>query len=244
MIDFLVRDPDNPSSIIACVNTARQSARSVRSAINSDTWEAINTAWLESQRLGPADFGSQRINDTLDWVKTRALWFNGAYTNTLMRNDIFYFLRLGTFIERADNTARILDVKYHILLPDHEPVGGIVDYYQWASILRAVSALRSYHRVYKDRIQPWNVAELLLLRPEMPRSLRACFDQITQNLDLLADAYGGRAGECHRLAGELHARLRYGRIDTVFQDGLHRFLIDYIDQAGQLGEELHRFYLM
>ena len=123
----------------------------------------------------------------LEWVKHRSLLFHGAYANTMLRNDAFYFTQLGTFLERADNTARILDVKYHVLLPRDENVGGPLDYCHWESILRAVSALRAYHWVYHERLEPWMIADLLILRPEMPRSLLACYAQITRHLDLLAE---------------------------------------------------------
>jgi len=244
VIDFLLRDRDNPSSILATIETARQSARAVRTALTSDMWHAINGTWLEAKNLRDADLRAENLSKTLDWVKTRAVLFDGACTGTMLRNDGYYFTRLGASVERADNTARILDVKYHVLLPDHEDVGGGLDYYQWTAILRSVSALRAYHWVYRTRVRPWNVAELLILRPEMPRSLRASYDEITTSLDLLAESYGGHSGECHRLAGEMRARLKFGRVDDIFQSGLHEFLTDYVDRTIDLGNEISRFYLM
>ncbi len=243
VVDFLFRDPDNPSSIRSCITTARQNARAVRTAITMDMWEAINGTWQESRELFGKDFRSEDLNRATDWVKTRAVLFRGAYASSMLRSEAYWFARLGSHIERADNTARILDVKYHVLLPDYEAVGGGLDYHHWTSILRAVSALRAYHWVYRDRVKPWNVAELMILRPEMPRSLRACYDEITSNLDLLGATYGGRYGECHRLAGELHARLRFGRIDNIFQTGLHEFLTEYIDRTLELGDEISAFFL-
>ena len=215
VVDFLVRDPDNPSSVLSCLETARRNARAVRTALTADMWETLNDTWLELRGFESFEGASpERILRLLEWVKHRSLLFNGAYANTMLRNDAFYFTQLGTFLERADNTARILDVKYHVLLPTSESVGGPLDYCQWESILRAVSALRAYHWVYHARLTPWMIADLLILRPEMPRSLCACYAQITRHLELLAEAYGGRRGECHRRAGEIHARLRYGRIDS------------------------------
>lgn len=243
VVDYLARDPRNPSSIVSCLNQARNNARAVRAALTMDVWESINAAYLEARSLDEGSFSRDNLGTFLDWVKRQALLFNGAYTNTLLRTDSYYFLRLGTFLERADNTARILDVKYHILLPSFEKVGGSLDYYQWAAILRSVSARRSYHVLYKGRVVPWQVAEMLILRPEMPRSLRACYEQVLENLDILAQRYGGRAGEPHRLAGEMHARLRYGRIEDIFQRGLHEFLTDTIDRTVVIGEEIHKFYL-
>jgi uncharacterized alpha-E superfamily protein len=123
-------------------------------------------------------------------------------------------------------------------------VGGALDYYHWQAILRSVSALRSYHWVYHDRLKPWLVAELLILRPEMPRSLLSCSEQIVRHLELLAEAHGGLRGECHHIAGEMHARLRYGRVQDIFQSGLHEFLTDFIDRSVVLGGEISRLYLM
>jgi uncharacterized alpha-E superfamily protein len=238
-----VRDPDNPSSILSCIETARRNARAVRTALTVEMWSAINETWMRvHERLAPALDGEQ-LSAGLEWIKERSQLFSGAYNSTMLRNDAYFFTRLGTFLERADNTARILDVKYHVLLPQDEGVGGAMDYYQWQAILRSVSALRGYHWVYQDRLKPWLVAELLILRPEMPRSLLSCYDEITQYLDLLAQAYGSKRGECHRFAGELHARLRYGRIQDIFQAGLHEFLTDVIEGTKTLGREISDLYL-
>jgi uncharacterized alpha-E superfamily protein len=242
--DYLVRDPDNPSSIFSCLETARRNARAVRTALTVDMWDALNETWLKARKPDAGTHAPERLMALLEWVKERSLLFNGAYANTMLRNDAYYFTRLGTFIERADNTARILDVKYHVLLPRHEGVGGALDYYHWQAILRSVSALRSYHWVYHDRLKPWLVAELLILRPEMPRSLLSCCEQIVRHLDLLAEAYGGLRGECHRIAGEMHARLRYGRVQDIFQSGLHEFLTEFVDRSVVLGAEISGLYLV
>jgi uncharacterized alpha-E superfamily protein len=243
VIDYLVRDPDNPSSILSCLETARRNARAVRTALTTDMWDALNETWNAARGIGPDRFAADRVNGFLDWVKERSQLFNGAYSSTMLRNDAFYFTRLGTFLERADNTARILDVKYHVLLPQHEGVGGPLDYYQWQAVLRSVSATRSYHWIYQDRLQPWRIAELLILRPEMPRSLRACFDQIVQQLELIGATQGGKRGECQRLAGELDAKLRFGTISEIFRTGLHEFLTAFVARTGQLGAEVSNLYL-
>ena len=244
VVDYLVRDPDNPSSIFSCLETARRNARAVRTALTVDMWDALNETWYQARTSARFAGPVTNLPELLEWVKERSLLFNGAYSNTMLRNDAYYFTRLGTFIERADNTARILDVKYHVLMPRHEQVGGALDYYHWQAILRSVSALRSYHWVYHDRLKPWLVAEFLILRPEMPRSLLSCYEQIIRTLDLLAEAYGGKRGECHRIAGELHARLRFGRIQDIFQSGLHEFLTEFIDRSVTLGTAISTLYLM
>ncbi|HYE52492.1 MAG TPA: alpha-E domain-containing protein [Azospirillaceae bacterium] len=243
VVDYLVRDPENPSSIASCLETARRNARAVRTALTVDMWEALNETWQQTRAIKPADLASDRLTTLLEWVKQRSLLFAGAYASTMLRTDAYCFTHLGTVLERADSTARILDVKYHVLLPSHEGVGGVLDHYQWQSILRAVSALRSYHWVYNQRLQPWLIAELLILRPEMPRSLVACTGQVVEELDRLAAAYGGRHGECHRLAGEMHARLKYGRVEGIFQFGLHEYLTEFIDNTGRLGQEISSLYL-
>ena len=242
VIDHLTRDLDNPSSIISCLETARRNARADRTGITVDMWEAVNSAWIESRTLREQQFNLETVRGFLEWVKERSLRFAGAVSGTMLRNDAYWFIRLGMALERADSTARILDVKYHVLLPNHASVGGTRDYYQWTSILRSVSAQRAYHWVYRDRLKPWLVADLLILRPEMPRSLAACFDDISRHLDLLATAYGTR-GECHRVAGQIHSKLRYAKIEEVFQRGLHEFLTEFIDQNIVLGNEISKQYL-
>lgn len=242
VVHYLTSDPENPSSIISCLETARNNARMVRTGLSISMWEAINATWMELKNLGPDDFTPERVGRFLDWVKERSLLFGGTVANTMLRSDAFWFSRLGMSIERADNTARIIDVKYNILLPAYETVGGTMDFYQWASMLRSVSALRAYHWVYRDRVKPWLVAELLILKPEMPRSLAYCFSDVNRQLESLAAAYGTR-GECHRLAGQIDARLRYSKIDQLFQQGLHEFLTGVVDDTRVLGEEITRHYL-
>ena len=247
-IEGQVLDRANPSSICNCLENARAAGRAVRTALTAETWTAINDAWLELKRFEASHRFSRPMDRValtrfLDYVKKASLDFDGSCYRTMLRNDAYYFNRLGIFIERADNTARLLDVKYHLLLPSTESIGGSLDYFQWVAILRAVSAATAYHWVYRDRVKPWLIAELLLLRPEMPRSLMSCHDQIVQYLELIAEAYGGKRGECHRLAGAMHARLRYGRIQDIFQSGLHEFLTDFIDRSIALGEEISSHYL-
>ena len=243
VVDYLVRDPENPSSLVSCIETARRNARAVRTALTVDMWNALNETWLRMREKLVSGFTPDQVSEVLEWVKQRSQLFNGAYANTMLRNDAYYFARLGTFLERADNTARLLDVKYHVLLPQSEGIGGALDYYQWQAILRSVSGLRSYHWVYHERLKPWLIAELLILRPEMPRSLVSCYDEIARTLELLAEAYAGKRGECHRLAGEVYARLRYGRIQDVFQLGLHEFLTEFVNRTTILGDEIAALYL-
>jgi len=161
----------------------------------------------------------------------------------MLRNDAYWFSRLGLYIERADNTARILDVKYHMLLPADEPVGGPLDYYQWAAILRTVSALTAYHWVYRENLKPWLIADLLILNEQMPRSLASCYANLVRFCDLIATAYG-RQGHAQRKARAIRTRLQNSRMDEIFQAGLHEFISEFIGDNNALGAAVNSQYLM
>lgn len=240
--DFLTLSTTNSSSIRACLETARANARSVRTALTEEAWEAINTVWLEVARLGPHLSGREALAELIELVKHAVSAFEGAAQRTLLRADAFWFINLGTAIERADNSARLLDVKYHLLLPRGESVGGSLDYFQWTTILRTVSALTAYRWVYRDSVKPWLVADLLILNRQIPRSLASCYEDIRRNLDLLASQTGKR-GPAHRLAAAGHARLSGTNIDKIFADGLHEFLTHFIVENNRLGEAIAKQYL-
>ncbi|MGA7116495.1 MAG: alpha-E domain-containing protein, partial [Hyphomicrobium sp.] len=178
VINYLLFDNDNPTSVRSCISIARRNARAQRTALTREMWESLNSAWIDFEAINPRDITSDRLPALLDWIKERSATYRGALLNTILRNDTFYFSQLGTFLERADNTARILDVKYFVLLPSYEMIGSSVDNLQWASILRSVSAHRSYRWVYRQAYKPWNIADYLILNGEMPRSLRACYIEI------------------------------------------------------------------
>jgi uncharacterized alpha-E superfamily protein len=237
VVDFLVRDPDNPSGIVSCFAAARQNARAVRTALTVDMWGALNDTW---NMLREAEWQGERLPGFLEWVRERVLLFNGAAQDTMLRGEPWLFVQLGTMLERADNTARLLDVKHNLLAPAQQ---GTVEYGQWQAILQSVSALRAYHWVYRDRLEPAKIAELLILRRELPRSLVACHGRVIEVLETIADGQGGRRGECHRMAGELHARLRYGRIQDILAEGLHAYLTGMIERTAALGAEIEAFYI-
>jgi uncharacterized alpha-E superfamily protein len=240
---FLICSPDNPSSIANCFEMARTNARAVRTALTSEMWDAINGAWLELQNLNPAKLKPGDWPRFLDWVKETSLRVDGSAYRTMLRNDAYWFSRLGISIERADNTARILDVKYHILLPENATVGGGIDYSQWAAILRAVSALTSYHWVYRESLKPWLIADLLILNQQMPRSLAACYHSIVANLDEIAGAYN-RAGPAQRTARAINRQLGATKIEQVFQDGLHEFITTFIRDNNRVGSAISSQYLV
>ena len=241
VIDYLLFDPENPSSVHSCLATARHNARAQRTALTREMWESLNGAWLEYSRIRPDSVTSNELPGILDFVKERSAQFRGSLLNTILRNDTFFFSQLGTFLERADNTARILEVKYYVLLPQIEMVGSKVDSVQWGSILRSVSAHRSYRWVYKENYKPWRVAEYLILNKQMPRSLRSSYCEIRSALDELAKLYGGRHA-CHATADQIGRQLREGSINEIFQSGLHEFLVDFIQTNNRLGTEISSAY--
>ena len=183
------------------------------------------------------------FRDFFDWVKERSHLFRGVVFGTMLHDDAFRFIRLGTFIERADNTARILDVKYHVLLPEEEHVGGPLDYYQWTSILRSVSALTAYHWVYRETLKPWLIADLLILNDSLPRSLASCYGNLVRNLDQIGVAYG-RQGASQRHARGVRNRLEHSHMDDIFQHGVHEFIQEFIADNARLGEIITRQYLI
>ena len=242
VIEFLAFSDANTSSIQSCFETARQNARSVRSALTSEMWEAINSAWLDLRRLKAQRIRVEDLPRFLNLVKEASLRYDGSAMRTMLRNDAYWFSRLGLYIERADNTARVLDVKYHVLLPQDAEVGGGIDYYQWAAILRSVSALVSYQWVYHQNLRPWLVADLLILREEMPRSLAACYGALSRHLGDIAHRYG-TSGAAQRQARSAHARLSNRTIQDIFQHGLHEFLQEFIADNNRLGLAITNQYL-
>ncbi len=241
VIRFMTLDAENPSSIYSTIRAARENARAERVALTTEMWEALNSTWLEISSLTPARLASRGHRNFFDWIKERSHVFRGATVATMLRDERYHFLRLGTFMERADNTARILDVKYHILLPDQVEVGSALDYMQWGALLRSVSAYRTYHHAYKETITPAHVAEMLIFNDSFPRSLHSCVNDTLEMLDAIG---GPRGAEARRLAGELHARLHYGKIEAVFAYGLHEFLTDFITSNNTLGNEIQSAYLV
>lgn len=242
VMEFLAFSPNNPSSIANCFELARSNARSVRTALTTEMWSTINDAWLRLKTFKPQSMNAEETSRFLDWVKSVSLVLDGSAYRTMLRNDAYAFSRIGLHVERADNTARILDVKYHVLLPEQEHVGGGLDYFQWTAILRAVSALTAYHWVYKQSIKPWLVADLLILNAEMPRSLAACYDSLSRYLDQVADFYG-ETGRSQQRARDVMAKLDGLKIGTLFQTGLHEFIAGFIQDNNRLAAIITEQYL-
>jgi uncharacterized alpha-E superfamily protein len=241
VLRFMVLDPANPSSLYSCVHAARENARTVRGAITSEMYEDINALWLEMRSKDYDQLHARGLSEFFDWVKVRSHQFRGVTFGTMLRDEGYSFIRLGTFIERADNTARLLDVKYHTLLPSAADVGGAVDYYQWSALLRSLSAFDAYRKVYRDLITPTKVTELLVLRDDVPRSLHACMNDIYEILKGLCD---DSSLEAERLAGELHAQLHYGRTEQIIAIGLHEYLMAFLAKLLLLTAEINRGLLV
>ena len=222
---FLTLSPDNPSSIRSSLDAARSNAKSVRTALTRDAWEAINRAWLGLRGLTSTG-GQAETLSLIEMVRAETRGFEGAL-GRMLRNESYAFIGLGAAIERADNTARLIDVKYHLLLPEGERVGGLVDRDQWTTILHTVSANTAYRWLYHDELKPWLVADMLLLRAELPRSLAGSAEEVVQHLAFIGRRLG-RQGEADRLARRRQQALARTSIDSVFGQGLHEYLEAFV----------------
>jgi uncharacterized alpha-E superfamily protein len=248
VLDFMVRDANNPSSINACVAAARENARAVRGTLTTEVWETTNQTWLEFSRLLTKNDLHKDPSSLFEWVKFRSHLSRGVTVGTMLQDEALHFLRLGTFLERADNTARLLDVKFQSLTANDyfgprasTKEAQEVDFYHWSAVLRSVSGFEVYRKVYRNVIRPDRVAELLILRADMPRSLAACMNALMTNLQLVANA---QSSETLRRAGRLHSDLQYGRIDEILATGLHAYLTQFLDRVGDLGVGISRDFLV
>ena len=283
VIDYMVSDPRNGSSIRNCLQAARENARAVRGTLTTEVWETQNQTWLEFQRMVGDDAFKKSPSEAFEWVKFRSHLSRGVTVGTMLQDEAFHFLRIGSFLERADNTARMLDVKFHAV--DHELVGhgpgaaaarlryglGVTpnqsqsqsqsgggsqsqsqsqdsggkdvefDFYHWSAVLRSVSGFEVYRKVYRNVIRPERVAELLILRHDMPRSLAACMHEVMSNLHRVAN---DQSKDTLRLAGRLDADLQYGRIDEILATGLHAYLTQFLERVNALGAGISRDFLV
>jgi uncharacterized alpha-E superfamily protein len=241
VIDFMVRDPDNPSSIASCLTGARENARAVRGTLTTEVWETENTTWLELQHHLKSGVLEHNPGQFLEWVKHRSHLSRGVTLGTMVQDEAFNFVRLGTFLERADNTARILDVKFKFLAADTIEVGEQREFYYLAALLRSVSAFEIYRKVYRDAITPARVAELLILHAKMPRSLVTCMAAVVANLQ---DIRNDLSRDTERLAGKLHATLQFALIDDILEEGLHDFLTAFLASIEELGKRISSDFLV
>ncbi|MFM2112382.1 MAG: hypothetical protein RLZZ271_1042 [Pseudomonadota bacterium] len=245
VMHFMVRDESNYSSILSCLHSARENARAVRGSITTELWETINQTWLEARRkIADGEFERDPAQ-FFEWVKFRSHLSRGVSVGTMLMDESLFFMRLGTFLERADNTARLLDVKFHAVESDFFGAASEkdqeYDFYHWSAILRSVSGFEIYRKVYRDVIKPERVAELLILRPDMPRSLHASLNGVVDNLALVSD---DSKGNTWRKAGKLRSDLQFGRIDEILATGLHAYLTQFLDRVNELGAGISRDFLM
>ncbi len=241
VINFLIRDTSNPSSVISMVKSARENARHVRASLTREVWEAVNNCWMTLQKLLARPIREAELPGVLDVIRKQSAQGRGALHGTMLRNDIFDFARLGTFLERADNTARILDVKYYVLLPSASFVGSSLDNVQWETILRSVSAMRSYRWLHRGNATPLGIADFLIMDGRLPRSLAFCYEKIVDNLGYLAKDYGERH-PCHELAADIRRQFHEETIETLFDAGLHEFLVRFLRENAALGAQIEKDY--
>ena len=266
VMDYMVRDAENGSSIRNCLHAARENARAVRGTLTTEVWETQNQTWLEFERMVDNDAFLTDPSTTFEWVKFRSHLSRGVTVGTMLQDDAFHFLRIGSFLERADNTARLLDVKFHAVESEFfgaqngqaqsqgqsQSQGGAAaeegpgkdieyDFYHWSAILRSVSGFEVYRKAYRNVIRPEKVAELLILRPDMPRSLAACMHEVLLNLRRVANE---QSSETLRRAGRLDSDLQYARIDEILATGLHAYLTQFLERVGTLGVGISRDFLV
>ena len=244
---FMVADESNPASIVSCLKAARENARAVRGALTTEVWETQNQTWLGLRKHLEDGALAKDPGHFFEWVKYRSHLSRGVVLGTMLQDEAFNFLRLGTFLERADNTARLLDVRFHAIQRDYHGVdanrknGQQFDFYHWSALLRSVSAFEVYRKVYRDVITPERVVDLLVLRADMPRSLHACMREVVFNLQ--AVAHDG-ALNSQRKAGRLLADVQFSRIDEILDAGLHAYLTQFLERVNQLGGCITKDYLV
>lgn len=241
VLSFMLADPQNPSSIVSCLAAARENARAVRVVLAPELWEAVNTTWLELRAQLRTPGWTRDPGRLLEWVKHQSHLFRGVMIGTMLKDEAYFFSRVGTFLERADNTARILDVKF-VAHADHQSEDQErADYYYWASVLRSLSAFEIYRKVYRDVVSPLRIAELLIQRPDMPRALLACLNELLLNLEQVAPRHGMQSV---RLAGRMRANLQYLAIDEQFEPRIHLFLTEFLQSIHALGMAISEDFLV
>jgi uncharacterized alpha-E superfamily protein len=234
VFEFVSLDRGYSGSIVSCLRSARENARAVRGSLTSELWETLNSTWLEARSLRTRHGARADIGEFVEWVKERSHLTRGVTIGTMLRDEAYHFTRIGTFLERADSTARILTAHQSDLEPGADAVA-VPDPYEWSVLLRALSAFEVYRRVYRDVITPFRVAQLLILRDDMPRSLLRCCKEVYQNLQSVSNE---QSQETERRAGEIHAMLHFTRMEAIIADGLPRFLQQFLARLRDLGDRI------
>jgi len=239
---YLFFDLDNPSSVASCITGARENGRIVRTALTSAVWDALNSGYQEMLGMRRTERSKLPLSELIDWTMRQSMIVRGAIEDTQLRVDGYDFLNIGYHLERADSTARLVDVKYFVLLPQVDYVGSGLDNYQWRTILRAMSAHRSFSWAYGGEITPAKIADFLILNRKAPRSLITATEGAAMHLDRLARGYG-RSTEAQTRARSLVAELAEATVEDIFDEGLHEFLTRFIDEISALGGVIHGVYL-
>jgi uncharacterized alpha-E superfamily protein len=242
VFEFLPFSRDNPSSIVECISKARENARTIRDRISREMWEDINGLFHLVSRFLPEDEVAAGPHRFCDRIKFGTHRFHGVTDATLPHDEGWELLRIGASLERAEMTARLVDVQYHNLL-DGPPAAGAVDNHQWMAVLRSVGAYEAYHRQYPPPIEPEKVAEMLILHPLHPRSIRFSAAEVQSGLRAVTGTGpGSYANEAERIAGRFVERLSYDNIDEIFDRGLHGYLSDLLGMCGSIGDDIARTY--
>jgi uncharacterized alpha-E superfamily protein len=237
--EFLAYDREHGGSIVSCLREARDNARAVRGTITSEMWETLNATWLEIRRYD-ANHADNDVGTFLEWVRYRSHLSRGVTLGTMLRDEAFQFARIGTFLEGADSTARMLRARARPgSAPPDEAAGP--DAYGWTQLLRSLSAFEVYRKVYRDAVTPWRVTELLVLRDDLPRSLHRCMTEVYTNLRAVAN---DQSAETERRAGELHSAFHFGRLEHLLAPGLTTFLDGFLDRLRDLGRRIAEDFLV
>jgi uncharacterized alpha-E superfamily protein len=239
--NFMLRERDNPSSVLAMFGCLRDNARQARNAVTSEVWQAVNDSWMQIRDLLAKPVSGQRVGEILGVIRQAGMMAHGAIIGTMPRDEGFHFARAGTFIERADNVARLLDIKYYLLLPSLSYVGSSLDTGQWDSILRAVSGDRAYRWLNNAQIDARGIVQFLVFDPRFPRSLAYCHTALRGHLDTIAGIHG-REGASHEMMREAAQMLEETGLDGVFERGLHKFLIGFLATNARLGHAIAEDY--
>jgi uncharacterized alpha-E superfamily protein len=241
VIDFLLRNRDNPSSVLGAVAVARSNARLVRTALTREVWEAVNESWINLKDALTRPVTNRDLPEVLGLIRRQSALVRGSLHGTQLRNDGYQFAQIGIALERADHTARVIDMKYYALLRSGSSMAGMVSNVQWETILRTVSALRSYRWLNGGDMSPETIAEFLILDRRMPRAILFCIETATASLSNLAEAYGTRSAALDR-AEAIRDELRAASVDAIYERGLKAFTSDFLMRIGALSQQIERDY--
>lgn len=241
VINFLLRDKSNSGSVMSCVENARTNARMVRTALTREVWEAVNECWMDLNERLARQINQQDLPEILSTIRKHGAFVRGTLAGTMVRNDIYNLARVGSFFERSDNVARVMDVKYYILLPSILHVGTTTDNVQWEALLRATSATRAYQTLHENEFNARDIARFLILDQRLPRSLAFCCKKIKANLEYLADDYG-KVMPSNGMINAIALKFETSTIDTIFDYGLHEFITEFLIETQALGRQIEIDY--